>query len=145
MVIRQISQETATEIIEKRKPLGLFYFKDNKTRLYIGIDNSTADAWTEEFQTLEECINWLNGEEVIKVIEKPMKARVIELVEVISQDPEGATYFMVGRKTRGKMVSDIIQDKENNTFWIFDENEEIMAEIRNCPVMIHYKDAENEE
>ena len=25
----------------------------------IGVDNSTGDAWTEDFPTLEECLAWL--------------------------------------------------------------------------------------
>lgn len=29
---------------------------------YIGIDNSTGDAWTEEFPDLTECMMWLVGE-----------------------------------------------------------------------------------
>ena len=27
---------------------------------YVAIDNSTGDAWTEEFDNLEQCLNWLN-------------------------------------------------------------------------------------
>lgn len=39
------------------KPLGLFYNWDGDT--VIGVDNSTGDAWTEDFPTLEECLAWL--------------------------------------------------------------------------------------
>lgn len=59
--IKEITGDEADEIIEKRKPLGLFYEKS--TDLYIGIDNSQGDAFVEEFKTKENCIKWLNGYE----------------------------------------------------------------------------------
>lgn len=73
----EITLEQTDVIIETRKPLGLFYthttkdpvdyvddagahrFKGDED-LFIGIDNSTGDAWTEEFDNLEQCLNWLN-------------------------------------------------------------------------------------
>ena len=56
--IREITQDEANAIIEKREPLGLFYFVDGN--VYVGIENKTWDAWTEEFASLEDCLNWLN-------------------------------------------------------------------------------------
>lgn len=61
--IKIITKEEATAIIETYEPKGLFYIIENGA--YIGIDNSTGDAWTEEFKTEKECISWLNNEEVI--------------------------------------------------------------------------------
>lgn len=58
---RYVSHEKALEIINTRKPLGLFV-KDTGIEV-IGIDNSTGDAWTEEFPDLGECLRWLAGEE----------------------------------------------------------------------------------
>lgn len=43
------------------EPLGLFWRHDTDTGLYIGIDNSTGDAWTEEFETKEAMLRWLGG------------------------------------------------------------------------------------
>ena len=42
------------------EPLGLFYHRDGDT--VTGVDNSTGDAWTEDFSTLEECLAWLGRE-----------------------------------------------------------------------------------
>lgn len=42
-------------------PIGRFYHKDGD--VYVGVDNSTGDAWTEDFTTLEDCIQWLKGGE----------------------------------------------------------------------------------
>ena len=44
----------------KYEPHGLFYLRDSGK--VIGIDNSTGRAWTEEFDTVEQCKRWLNGE-----------------------------------------------------------------------------------
>jgi DNA-directed RNA polymerase subunit RPC12/RpoP len=58
--IKRITKEQASEIIETRTQTGRFYTKESD--LYIGIDNSTGDAWTEEFKTKKSCLKWLNGE-----------------------------------------------------------------------------------
>lgn len=55
--IKEIDTATAEQIIFSREPLGLFWLKDNG--VYVGIDNSTGDAWTEEFHNFTACIGWL--------------------------------------------------------------------------------------
>lgn len=55
--IKEITAEQASKIICTRQPLGLFYLLDNG--IYVGIDNSTGDAWTEEFFNLRQCKEWL--------------------------------------------------------------------------------------
>lgn len=52
-----ISHKKASEIIETRKPLGLFVVIGE--RRPVGIDNSSGDAWTEDFDDLRECVEWL--------------------------------------------------------------------------------------
>lgn len=59
-VIRDISEHEAIKVIAGRGRRGLFWTWGNGK--YIGIDNSTGDAWTEEFDTLDECKQWLKGE-----------------------------------------------------------------------------------
>ena len=56
----QISQEKANEIIETREPLGKFWCKEGN--IYVAIDNSTGDAWTEDFDNYEECEKYLDEE-----------------------------------------------------------------------------------
>lgn len=61
-VIKEINAAEAFGIIDdplKAEP-GLFLHEDNG--LYVGIDNTTHDAWTEEFSTKKDCLNWLGGE-----------------------------------------------------------------------------------
>lgn len=59
--VREVTSEEAFSIIETRRPLGQFLTLDNS--IYVGIDNRTGDAWTEEFKTKAECIEWLMGDE----------------------------------------------------------------------------------
>jgi DNA uptake protein ComE-like DNA-binding protein len=55
--IKKVTLAEASAIIESRKPKGMFYTIENG--LYIGIDNRTGDAWTEEFKSLSSCKRWL--------------------------------------------------------------------------------------
>ena len=56
-LIRKVTQVEAGAIIQSREPRGLFYQQDSNR--WIGIDNMTGDAWTEEFGSLEQCLAWL--------------------------------------------------------------------------------------
>jgi len=55
--IVKVDKSQAAEIIEKRLPLGMFYHVDGN--IFVGIDNRTGDAWTEDFKTLGVCKRWL--------------------------------------------------------------------------------------
>lgn len=57
--IQEITSEQASIIIDTRQPRGLFYLLDNS--VYVGIDNSTGDAWTEEFPNPRQCKEWLTN------------------------------------------------------------------------------------
>ena len=41
-------------------PSGLFFLREGSK--VIGIDNSTGHAWTEEFDSVNQCKRWLMGE-----------------------------------------------------------------------------------
>lgn len=62
--IKQVNLETALSIINTREPKGLFYVvekdKDNHD-IFVGIDNTTGDAWVEQFLAEIVCLNWLEG------------------------------------------------------------------------------------
>lgn len=57
---RYLNQEEAGDIIEARQPRGLFV-QDTGIEV-IGIDNSTGDAWVEEFPDTCGCLRWLARE-----------------------------------------------------------------------------------
>lgn len=56
---REITPNESVEIIIAREPRGLFWQKDED--VYVGIDNTTGEAWTEDFKTLDDCLAWLKG------------------------------------------------------------------------------------
>lgn len=62
-MIKEISPKQYVKILDSyngREYLyrGKYYLiRGNK---YIGVDNSTGDCWVEEFDTLDECIDWLD-------------------------------------------------------------------------------------
>ncbi len=56
---KEITAKEALEIIRTRNPIGRFWQKDGE--LYIGIDNTTGDAWVEEVNALKSCLAWLEG------------------------------------------------------------------------------------
>jgi hypothetical protein len=60
MNIYRISKNDAINILARREPIGLFICKEEN--YFIGIDNSTGDCWTEEFESSDLCIKWLRGE-----------------------------------------------------------------------------------
>ena len=61
MIKRLATIDDAIRVIETRVPHGLFYLDDNGA--HVAIDNTTGDAWTEEFGTQAEAKIWLTGEE----------------------------------------------------------------------------------
>lgn len=78
-----ITNELAIKIIDSRKPMGVFYTKvANGT--YMGIDNSTGDAWTEDFESLEDCLKWLEGDGVRK--RKLNANRMLEDLKAVIDD-----------------------------------------------------------
>lgn len=58
---KKVSGKAIRKIIDTRTPFGLFYAKEG--RFYVGVDNRSGDAWTEEFLTKRVCLQWLKGEE----------------------------------------------------------------------------------
>ena len=56
--IQKVTQAEMERVIGNRQPRGLFYRKAGR-RLYVGVDNSTGDAWTEEFHSWRHCKRWL--------------------------------------------------------------------------------------
>lgn len=57
--VHRVYPQEADKIIEERKIKGKFYLRDADK--WVGIDNEDGDAWTEEFSSLIECIDWLIG------------------------------------------------------------------------------------
>ena len=52
-----LEMDESDEVIFTREPKGKFI--SNETKCWVAIDNSTGDAWTEEFESLELAVIWL--------------------------------------------------------------------------------------
>lgn len=61
MTIDIITHPEAVRIIATSSPLGLYILKDGEQ--WVAIDNSTGDAWTEEFKSKQEAIDYLKRNE----------------------------------------------------------------------------------
>lgn len=59
MSIVEINAQAAKQIIENRHPIGKFIATDGKGT-YTAIDNTTGEAFTEDFDTRDEAENWLS-------------------------------------------------------------------------------------
>lgn len=59
-LIKQVTLAEANDIVLSREPRGLFYYRDYNR--WVGIDNTTGNAWGEEFMDLDQCLAWLRRE-----------------------------------------------------------------------------------
>ena len=57
--IRRVNTTFLGLAIDLRIPLGLFLTKEG--RKWVAVDNSTGDAWTEEFSRKRQAVRWLRG------------------------------------------------------------------------------------
>ncbi|MDE7243672.1 MAG: hypothetical protein K2O18_06825 [Oscillospiraceae bacterium] len=55
--IKRVSPKFLEKVIEGRVPYGHFLTKEG--RKWVAVDNSTGDAWTEEFTRKRQAIRWL--------------------------------------------------------------------------------------
>jgi hypothetical protein len=58
--LEKVTPAALRQIIHTRRPQGLFYAKEG-FRLYFAVDNTTGDAWTEDFKSLRRCKRWLRN------------------------------------------------------------------------------------
>ncbi len=62
--IQELTQEQMSEVIETRKPIGKFYRQEGNT--FVGVDNTTGDAWTEEFNDFGTLLLWINTQMTVE-------------------------------------------------------------------------------
>lgn len=61
-MVRIITEEQFENIIDTRIPAGSFLLLEKGS--FIGIDNTTGDAWVEDFRSLSKCLRWLHSEDL---------------------------------------------------------------------------------
>ena len=60
MEIKEITKEEAFKIIETKEPLGLFWYRDDEDNgVYVAINNSGGEAFTERFVHRSDSYLWL--------------------------------------------------------------------------------------
>lgn len=74
--IKRITSRQADQIIEKREPLGLFYVCQ-ENRNYTAIDNSGGQAWTEDFDNIGDCIDYLLGENIEDIRKRQLNRKEV--------------------------------------------------------------------
>lgn len=61
--IKIVPIEQLDNVIETRQPLGLFLSRGKrngrKRGMFVAVDNTTGDTWTEEFESLQAAEHWL--------------------------------------------------------------------------------------
>lgn len=57
--IHRVNPRELEDVIDRRTPLGLFLTKEG--RKWVAVDNTTGDAWTEEFRWKRQAVRWLRG------------------------------------------------------------------------------------
>ena len=57
--IQRVSSEFLGRVIEHRIPSGLFLTKEGHK--WVAVDNTTGDAWTEDFSRKRQAVRWLRG------------------------------------------------------------------------------------
>ena len=55
--IQRVSSWVLGQVIEHHIPCGLFLTKEG--RKWVAVDNTTGDAWTEEFSRKCQAVRWL--------------------------------------------------------------------------------------
>ena len=60
-----VSVKLLRRVINTRQPRGLFLARDRP--FWTAADNTTGDAWTEDFGNIQDAARWLNGEERDKI------------------------------------------------------------------------------
>ena len=58
-IVKEVSGKELESIIDRREPTGRFYCREGRT--WTAVDNSTGDAWTEDFLSESSARSWLVG------------------------------------------------------------------------------------
>lgn len=58
--IHRVGQEFLRRVIDRRAPCGCFLTKEGHT--WVAVDNTTGDAWTEDFSRKRQAVRWLRRE-----------------------------------------------------------------------------------
>jgi len=90
MKINQVEYDRLSQIVEDKKPKGLFYSYDSDSYSYIAVDNESGDCWVEEFQTVEDVRLYFSGLTKQEIHQR----RIAEKAEDISNKLQNLNYHI---------------------------------------------------
>lgn len=125
MGIRQITQEEAFKIIETREPIGIFYEVDRDRDVFVGIDNSTGEAWVEEFETRGECWDWLREEKEEYLTE--LQRKQVRIMDHYGEDRQLEKLV----EECAELIKAIMKSKIEKAFYINNAVIQEMADVKN--------------
>lgn len=67
-MIEIIGPEKTDKVIDTGRPYGLFLIL-NKDKTFTGIDNTSGEAFTEDFKGLKNCLAYLHGADLEDCLE----------------------------------------------------------------------------
>lgn len=140
-----ITKQRAAEILDsisegnKYSPKGLFLHREGGH--YIGIDNSNGEAWTEQFTTLGDCIDWLRGNADMDDIWTREAERVRDKIFCPSCH-KGSTFYQWNCADGNDIELDLRHELEND-----DEDAELWIHCPHCgaQVAVHMIIEENQD
>lgn len=88
--IQLVCSEFLKQVIELRTPRG--YFLAKEAHKWIGVDNATGDAWTEEFHWKYHALRWLHGKSETKNFNL-RNSRRLQKSKTVSQIQSSAIRF----------------------------------------------------
>lgn len=101
------SHNDMLKIIEEREPLGKFYEFDNN--IWVGVDNQTGDAWTEDFTNFDDMAHWMiNSDSSIDF--KNEIERIDDLIEdyIISNNGKCPGFISSTITSNDKAISNLV-------------------------------------
>lgn len=72
--IQKLTSEEMARVIDTREPRGLFYRIEGRT--IIGVDNTTGNAWTEDFRDFETFMLWITTQLSVEEAERITGRRI---------------------------------------------------------------------
>ena len=144
--VRRVDIEQLQEIIEKRSPRGCFLTKTGHK--WVAVDNTTSDAWTEEFDRKRQAIRWLRGEfevgeaaksrNYVNTVEKLITAAACQGLEIDADEADIILGYLEGHEY-SLMVDDngmtVRHDEQYGCQHRGDEPYSIQRAIRFCQEM----------
>ena len=95
------------------RPLGKFYFTEDDGKFY-GVDNTKGHAWMEGFDSLDQCITWLNSERTYAQITAERKSQLKELYKDHISPENMDTLISIATAYSGTLVANAVQD----AYWL---------------------------